>query len=221
MGSEYYSDLSFQEPSPIPFTSCKYQLSPSELVCYQTNYPDLAGKNNTELQNHWNTTGCNQQRYNQCPSYTANSGLYNYKGCFNNNSCSGGTGIKPIPNNRGIVNNIKDCATLASNYKETLFAVQSNNNNEIECLTGTNVQDATKYGENYSRNDCSLNGTKCSQQLYISTTLFSPPVQSASKLTDANFADQIESFKNKNNSRFILLFIIFIIIFLFFYYKFY
>lgn len=221
MGFEDYFDPLFQEPNPIPSTSCNYQLSPSELACYQSNYPDLSGKNNNQLQEHWSTVGCSQQRYNQCPSYTTNSGLYNYNGCFNNSVCSNSNGMNPIPNYQGTVNNINECQQIANNNKETLFGVQSNNNQEIECWTGTNVQDATKYGQNYSRNDCSLNGTKCTQQLYINTTPFSPPVQSMPILTDANFADQIESFENKNNSKFILLFIIFIIIFLFFYYKFY
>jgi hypothetical protein len=201
-------------------TSCKYNLDNSELQCYKNNYPDLKGKTDSELQYEWSTTGCKEKRNNQCPSYQINSGLYNYKGCFNN-ICSEDKGLDSIPNNQGIVDSIDQCQEIASNNKQNVFGLQVNKSNNTECWTGDNIENAYKYKQNFSRYDCKPLGTKCTQQVYAKEESLYPPSQLMPKLTDANFSNNIESFENRDNNKFLILFILFIIILLFFYKKFY
>jgi len=112
---------------PLHFlpSSCFYQMSNSELECYQKNNPDLNGKSPSELQYNWSTTGCKEQRNNQCPSYQTNSGQYNFIGCYNVNKKNEANEITPLSNNRGIVNSIDDCQIIASYNKESIFGVHN------------------------------------------------------------------------------------------------
>ena len=51
---------------PIPsYKKCTYKMNNNELNCYKKRYPsDLSNMTNTQLQTHWETIGCKQERVN-------------------------------------------------------------------------------------------------------------------------------------------------------------
>jgi hypothetical protein len=189
-------------------TSCQYQLSSIEQDCYKNNYPiDLLTMNGIQLQNHWSTIGCNQKRNNQCPSQQASSGLYNYKGCYND------TSMRAIPKFQKKVNSIDECSLIAEKNNQNVFGVQNNG----ECYTGLNVEQALQYNPNFNGEECSKLGGTFKNQVYIRNKLFAPPTPPVPYLTKINFA---ESFKNiieeedENQKKNSLILIIIILIFL-------
>lgn len=197
--------------------SCNYIMNNSELQCYQNNYPDLKNLTLSQLQQNWSSKGCIQERNNQCPSYQDTSGLYNYIGCYNDMCYNGSNGPRALPNFRGLVNSIDNCASIADSNKETFFGVQSASSqvgSQTECWTGDNLQNATQYGLNVNRNKCGQLGGYCTQQLYQRDTPFPPPIPPEPVLTSANFANNIENFENKNeyilsnSNKFIIIFFI-------------
>jgi hypothetical protein len=200
----------------LPYTLCSYVLQPNELQCYQNNYPDLKGLSSKELQQNWSETGCIQNRNNQCPSFQKTSGLYNYAGCYNSLP-AGSTGFLSIPDNQGIVSTIDDCQDIASKNKASVFGVQTNQNGKPECWTGSNINRAFKYNENYNRHECKNLGTKYTQQVYTLSKPFPPPPQTQPELTQTNFAGNLEAFENKRSNNFLFLFLIFLIILFFIY----
>lgn len=181
---------------------CDAQMSNTELQCYQNNYPDLKGLTRSELQEQWSTKGCSENRNNKCPSYQDSAGTYQYIGCYNDMCYNGGDGPRALPNYRGLVSSIDDCATIAYSNKETLFGVQCascHGGYHGECWTGSNVESAKQYGENFNKDKCAPLGGYCTQQIYQKSDPFPPPPQSKPYLTDADFANKIENFENNNN----------------------
>ena len=170
----------------IPPTSCEYQMSTAELQCYKNNYPgDLSGMNNIQLQNHWATTGCNQGRNNQCASQQTSSGLYNYKGCYND------TGIRAIPSMQGNVSSVNECSQIAERNNQNVFGVQYGG----QCWTGINEQAAYQYGSNFNKDSCPRLGGAWTNQVYVRSNPFPPPSAPVPYLTNPNFASK-ENFEN-------------------------
>ena len=165
---------------------CSYNLSLTELDCYKNNYPtDLLTMNPQQLQTHWSNIGCKEERNNQCPSQQISSGLYNYKGCYND------TSIKAIPKKLSNVSSIDECATLAENNSKNVFGVQNNG----ECWTGLNEQEAYQYGINFNKYSCPEMGGTNTNQVYVRQEIFPSPPPSVPYLTKPNFAYK-ENFSN-------------------------
>jgi len=160
-----------------PTTMANYQMSQSELICYQNNNPDLTGMNAAQLQAHWTTYGANEQRNNQCPSYQIQSGLYNYIGSFND------TPTRAIPNYRGNVSTIDECQELANNNGETIFGVQYYG----QCFTSNNLTQAQQYGRNVNRNQIGPMGMSWTNQVYVRSQPIPPPPPPLPVLKDNNF----------------------------------
>lgn len=155
-----------------------YQMSPTELTCYQQNNPDLANMTQEQLQQHWTTYGSSEQRNNQCPSYQTSSGLYNYIGCFND------TSNRAIPNYLGQVSSVDECKQLAYNSKNVIFGVQDNG----YCFGGNNLTQAQEYGRNVNRNQCGPMGESWTNQVYVRGQPFPPPPPPLPSLTSSNFS---------------------------------
>ena len=179
---------------PLYNELCNYTMNNTELKCYQNNYPDLNEMTNTELQNHWNKIGCNQNRNNKCPQYQTTSGLYNYIGCCNNACYTDSEEDNSLINNRGYVTSIDYCQQIAENNNETIFGLKNNGN----CWTGNNLLQSKKYGQNFNKNNCSPLGGNCTQQLYLRSKVFTPPPPPIPKLTNPDFSNSnlIDSFEN-------------------------
>ena len=197
---------------------CSYQMSNTELECYQKNNPDLKELTPTQLQQNWSTTGCKEQRNNKCPSYQTNSGLYNYIGCYNDMCFNGGgnDGPRAIPNYRGLVNSIDDCQAIADSNNESLFGVQdgAGYGGTPQCFTGNDLTRAKQYGLNVNRNQCAALGGLCNNQVYQRVKPFPPPVPPLPILTTSNFANSIETFENRiNNNEYYTFIILFLVIF--------
>jgi hypothetical protein len=213
-GSKYYTFFP-------DYASCSYPMSPTELVCYQNNNPDLKDLNPTQLQPNWSTTGCKEDRNNQCPSYQINSGLYNYIGCYNDMCFNGGNGQRALPNYRGLVNSIDNCEAIADSNNESLFGVQNaaGNGGTPQCFTGNDLIRAQQYGLNVNRNQCAALGGFCNNQLYQRVKPFPPPIPALPILTTSNFANSIETFENRINYNeyytFIILFLVIFVIIIF------
>ena len=190
---------------------CSYTLSSTELDCYKNNYPiDLSTMNPQQLQTHWSNIGCKDERNNQCPSQQTSSGLYNYKGCYND------TSIKSIPTKLSNVMSIDECATLAENNSKNVFGLQNNG----ECWTGLNEQEAYQYGINFNKYSCPEMGGSNTNQVYVRQEIFPSPPPSVPYLTKPNFAYK-ENFsnmldeENKNQkTNYSILIIIIILIFM-------
>ena len=173
----------------VPASSCQYKMSPTELQCYKNNYPiDLSSIDNMQLQDHWYSTGCKQGRNNQCSSQQTSSGMYNYKGCFND------TSIRSIPSMQGTVSSIDNCAGIAESKNQNVFGVQNNG----ECWTGLNEQAAYQYGSNFNKDSCPSLGGSSTNQVYVRSNPFPPPSAPIPYLTNPNFATK-ENFKNFEN----------------------
>jgi hypothetical protein len=199
-------DLLITSLSPYPYNKCNYTLSSTELKCYQQRYPnDLKNMINSDLQNHWTNIGCKENRDNQCISPQQTSGLYNFKGCYN-------TGTEGLTNFRGKVSSVDECSTITENNSETIFGIK----NDGECWTDNNQIKPLQYGENYDRNNCFLLGGPNTNQIYIRSIPYPPPLPPVPKLTKPDFNMTNESFKNinydKNNIIFITILIILILI---------
>ena len=178
--------LSIYNSQLISRTSCEYQMSATELQCYKNNYPqDLTNMNDIQLENHWSTIGCNQRRNNQCSSQQANSGMYTYKGCYND------TSIRAIKSSQGNVSSIDQCAQIAESKNQNVFGVQ----NGRECRTGLNEQAAYQYGANFNKDSCPKLGGSGTNQVYIRSNPFPPPFSPVPYLTNPNFANK-ENFYN-------------------------
>jgi len=76
-----------------------------------------------------------------------NVGNFVKKGCFRD------AGTRAIPNYRGNVSNIEQCANLASINNENVFGLQYGG----ECWTGRNKPNSQRYGQ-LSDNECIMNG---------------------------------------------------------------
>ena len=178
-------------------TDCHYKMSNTELDCYNDRYPDLQNAfkgNKTQLQNHWRDWGCksSELRNNQCPSIQNIAGNYKYKGCYNEKTTD-----KAVPNFRGKVNSPNECASLAEQNKESVFALNNigGNNN---CYTGNSESSALKYGwNNKSRIDCSPTGGIYTSQVYLRNVLYADKPKNAPDLQTYNFSN--EKFSNMNN----------------------
>ena len=201
----------------INSSPCSYQMSPTELQCYQNNNPDLNTLTPSQLQNQWLTSGCKEQRNNQCPSYQTNSGLYNFIGCFNMNQENG---FAPLPNNRGLVNSIDDCQSIASNNNESLFGVSNaaGNGGTPQCFTGNDLTRAQQYDRNVNRNQCAPLGGNSTYQLYQRVKPFPPPVPASPILTTSNFANSIETFENKKENKYLILLILILVFIIWMFY---
>jgi hypothetical protein len=166
-------------------------MNSSELDCYNDRYPDLQdyykGDKNG-LQSHWRDWGCksSELRNNQCPSIQNIVGNYKFKGCYNEN-----TNSRAVPNFRGKVASLNECASLAEQNKESIFALTNNNN----CYTCNSESSALKYGwNNKSRNDCNPTGGPNTLQVYIRNVLYADKPKNAPDLQNFNFAN--EKFSN-------------------------
>ena len=154
----------------LPYTKCNYQMSPTEIACYKNRYPDLSSLNTNDLQGQWSNDGCKQNRDNQCNNpIETTSGLYNYKGCYNNITDSNG---KP-PTNNGLITSVDQCQTIATNNKQNIFALNNKN-----CYTmGTLNSDATL---NFDRTQCNPMGGQKTNQVYTRNTSYvsasKPPI---------------------------------------------
>jgi len=166
--------------------SCEYQMSATEIQCYKNNYPqDLTNMNDIQLENHWSTTGCNESRNNQCSSQQTSTGMYNYKGCYNDSES------RAIRSLQGNVSSIDDCAKIAESKSHEVFGVQ----NGGECRTGINEQAAYQYGSNFNKDSCPKLGGLLTNQVYVRSSAFPLPSEPAPYLTNPNFANK-ENFDN-------------------------
>ena len=193
--------------------SCNYQLNNTELKCYQQRYPnDLLNMTNSQLQEHWSTKGCNEERDNQCPAPQKTSGLYEYKGCFNG-------GIEGLTNSNKRVTSVDECNSIAESNNETFFGIK----NYGECWVGNNEIKVLQYGENLNGNSCGIMGKNNTLNIYKRTKDFPPPLPPIPNLKKSDF---FESFLNKNENNndkkymkmnnYIIFLIIFIVIIIFF-----
>jgi len=229
-----WSQFVYQAPD---HSSPEYKLSKAELICYRKRYPDLAKLDDIELQKQWTEKGANQNRDNRCPTVQTDSGLYQYRGAYNDSD------IRAIPTRRNpdkSIISVDACAKLAEDNRDTIFGIQ----NYGECWTGNNESDAYKYGAVYDKIKFNALGTPSTNMVYVRKEAFPDPEPPLPNLMEYNFNDStiytksseetisaeiIESFSNKNyffnsdimNSSekicgFILL-ILFIIIFLIIY----
>ena len=185
------------------------EMSSTELKCYKERYPnDLSKLTDSELQEHWDTKGRKEGRYNICPSPQTKSGLYEYKGCYNDNDSIGA-----LSNFRGTVSSIDQCSSIAEKNKELLFGMKSYG----ECWTGSDENRALKFGENFNRDSCGIMGKNNTQNIYKRSESFPiPPPLPIKKLTHLDFSndnltDNFKNYKN-NNIIFLSIFIILIII---------
>ena len=170
----------------IPPTSCEYQMSITELQCYKNNYPkDLSNMNNIQLQDHWSNIGCKESRNNQCPSQQTSSGMYNYKGCYND------TSIRAIPSMQGTVSSVNQCAQIAASKNQNVFGLQNNG----QCWTGLNEQVAYQYGSNFNKDSCPSLGGSSTNQVYVRSNTFPLPSAPVPYLTNPNFATK-ETFES-------------------------
>ena len=165
-------------------TTSKYQMSSSELLCYQSRYPDLAGKTPAQLQKHWSDTGYLQNRNNQCPSPQNTSGTYNFKGCYNENS-----NTRAIPNYQGSGSSVDKCQAIATSKQQNVYGLQNNG----QCWTGNSTDQAYQYGQNYNGNLCGNLGGSSTNMVYVSGTPY-VPITPTPALSTINFAT--EQFKN-------------------------
>jgi hypothetical protein len=187
-----------------PNTSCKYKMNNVELQCYKDSYPDLVNMTNQQLQTHWSNTGCNQSRNNQCPPPQQNSGNYQFKGCYNDNS------QRAIPNYQGNNMNIDKCQQIALSKKQAVFGMQYGG----ECWTGNDVQQAYKYGINFKSSLCGSLGGVWTNMVYAIDKPYPPPVPPIPSLSSINFAEKFTD--KKYNYKYIILFFIIIFIALMF-----
>ena len=169
------------------YDQCSYIMSNSELACYKNRYPDLASFTNEQLQDHWTNIGCNEKRSNQCISPQTSSGLYQFKGCYND------TGNRAVPTFQGNVSSVDECAQIAEQNKQVIFSVQDGS----QCFTGNNEQQAYEYGNNVNRTQCGPMGEAWTNQVYVRSTPFPPPIPPVPVLTTNNFNSK-ENFSNKS-----------------------
>jgi len=185
-----WSQFVYEAPD---YGSPDYKLGPVELDCYRKRYPDLAKLNDTDLQTQWTNQGSVQNRDNQCPTIQQTSGLYNYKGVYNDQ------GARAIPNYMNptkSVQSVDECATIAESNKETVFGIQ----NYGECWTGNNESDAYKYGAVYDKLKINPLGTGWTNMVYVRKEAFPDPEPPAPTLTSPNFSNNpIESFSNNED----------------------
>ena len=199
--------------------SCSYRLGEAEKKCYMDRYPDLVSAK-VNPQDHWSQYGCNEKRDNQCPVIKLQSGNYKYQGCFKDSSIRDQRNVKTF---RGLVNSIDDCANLAEQNKDDVFAIYNN----LNCYTDKNVAKATdSKNRNVNKTECSDKGGTNTNQVYVRNPLF-PVDNNPAKLHPTNFnytpenyinSESLENMKDINTIEFIkyiiVLFIIIILIFL-------
>ena len=189
--------------------SCNYQLNNSELKCYKQRYPnDLSKLTDSQLQEHWSTIGCNEERDNQCPAPQKTSGLYEYNGCFN-------SGSEGLINDRGKVSSVDECNSIAESNNEMFFGIK----NYGECWTGNDEKKVLQYGENLNGNSCGIMGKSTTQNIYKRSKAFPPPLPPIPKLTNPDFSENFENQYDKKyieNNNYIIFLIIFIIIIIFY-----
>ena len=188
-----------------PYNKCNYMLNSSELKCYQQRYPnDLINMTNSDLQNHWSSIGCEQNRDNQCPAPQKTSALYNFKGCYN-------SGTEGLINSNKKVTSVDECSTITENNQETIFGIK----NYGECWIGNDEKKILQYGENYDRNNCFLLGGSNTNQVYIRSKPYPPPPPPIPTLTNPDFSNEnFESIKkyDRNNIIFIIVIIVLILV---------
>lgn len=183
---------------------CNYQMNNVELSCYKDRYPDLNTMSPTQLQTHWSTTGCKENRNNQCPSPQISSGKYQFKGCYNDTKST----PRAIPNYQGNNMNANSCEEIAKTKRENVFGLQYNG----QCWTGNNVQNAYKYGANYNGGSCGNLGGSYTNLVYTIDKPYPPPDPPVPQLSSINFAK--ETFINKYNYPFVYFISLFVIVIL-------
>lgn len=140
------------------------------------------------LKRNWKLKGCLTREY-KCAKPPDIVGNYEYKGCFSANYS------KPevIPNDRGNVSSLGECANLAEKNRDTVFGVKD----QGRCFTGNDMKAVQKNG---TTNVCPLLGKQYGFQVYKRKFPFDPLYP---KLGPNNFQDNVdvkENFENKNNS---------------------
>lgn len=180
-------------PAPITNESCEYKMSPIELQCYKNTYPELMDYNENDLQKHWSKIGCKENRNNQCPSPQTSSGLYNFKGCFNDSAKE--TGIRSIPNQLNNVMNVDSCKKQAEAKGNNVFGLQGYG----ECWTGNDVSTAMK-SPNYNKDKCGNMGKGWTNQVYVRSILFPPPLLPVPTLKNPNFSPYIDTTTQNPNT---------------------
>lgn len=171
-----------------------YRLSTLELDCYKKRYPDLSALDNQKLQQHWTNTGANQNRDNQCPTVQSISGLYEYKGAFNDQA------NKAIPNLRNPgkkVTSVDECMSIAESNQDTVFGLQ----NGGDCYSGNNESMAYQYGNVYDKTRVQQLGGDMTNMVYVRKEAFPEPEPPVPELKSPNFSNNpIESFGNNLNN---------------------
>ena len=217
-----YLKNKWNKPPPPPHTSCLYTMTPMESQCYLKNYPDLKLKGLTtqsQLQDHWSSIGCREQRNNQCPNYQTKSGPYNYIGCYNSNKAN--EPIIPFPNYKGPVPTIDDCQAIANYNNKLLFGVTkaAENGGIPLCYIGNDLDTAIQYGQNFNRNQCTALGGNSTYQIYERDKPFpkpiipfNPPELDLPLLTTSNFANSIETFESRKKNKYLILLLLLIFI---------
>ena len=151
------------------------------------------------------------------PNMQQRSGLYDYKGCYND------TRNRAIPNYRGQVKNVDQCQALAVTYKDPIFGVQYYG----QCFTGGNEQQAYQYGVNNNSNTCPPLGGAWTNQVYVRNVKLNPFLPPIPRLSNPNFSEKFtngeenDMYDNKENIVKYISIIIIIILFLFLIYHIY
>ena len=116
---------------------------------------------------------------------------YIYKGCYNNNNNTA------IPNPRGTVTSLDQCAKIAEDNREYIFGVTNNG----ECFTGNDANLALSQGENTAYAYWTTLGSSNTYQVYIRNEETNPLPPPDIKLSKNNFSGvtKIESFSNLND----------------------
>lgn len=164
-----------------------------------------------EANNHWKSYGCTvrENRNYNCSKPPDNVGNYSYKGCHGDDYNK-----RVIPNFRGDVVSLADCAAYAEKNKETVFGLTDGS----KCYTGSDIKQATK---NKISPGCSILGRKHAFQVYNRKFPFPPKNP---KMNQNNFQDKpekYENYENKNNSStniYIIVLIIILILILYYFY---
>jgi hypothetical protein len=204
----------------------------SERQCYLDRYPDVqkiyGSKNLDGAQTHWEKTGCNQVRNNQCPGPQSTSGAYTFQGCFKSQIGRKGkygydTTKQMIPIEKKKVKNIDECRVIAEQNNKNVFGIQ----NGGICFIGDDIK-AAKDSEFFTKDFCgNMGGNAFSQeyrtnQVYIKNSPIPQPISPVPELGKINFG--VEKFENfdksfSEKSFFFILFIFLLIIILFIYFR--
>lgn len=113
---------------------------------------------------------------NMNPNMPSSVDEYDYKGCYNNKDNTA------IPNFRGNVTTLDECAQLAVDHQEYVFGITNNG----QCYTGNNVDQALGQGQDNATAYCGTLGSANTYQVYIRNSK-TEPIMEPAKLKDQNF----------------------------------